>query len=93
MLIVSAKRVWGTQRFFFIDYIRMFDFTGFLVGSGVKNLPAKQETQVHTLGQEDYLEKEMTTHSSMLAWEIPWPEVPGGPAAYGVTKSQTRSSN
>ena len=37
-----------------------------------------QETQVRLLGQEDPLEKEMTTHSSILAWEIPWTEKPGG---------------
>ena len=40
----------------------------------VKNLPAMQETWVRTLGQEDPLEKEMATNSSILAWEIPWTE-------------------
>ena len=40
----------------------------------VKNLPAMQETQVQFLGEEDTLEKEMTTHSSVLAWKIPWIE-------------------
>ena len=50
---------------------------GFLCGSVVKNLPAKQEMWVRSLGQEDSLEKEMTTHSSTLAWEIPWTEEPG----------------
>ena len=40
----------------------------------VKNLPAIQETQVQSLGQEDLLEKEMATHSSILAWENPWME-------------------
>ena len=44
----------------------------------VKNLPAMQETQVRSLGQEDPLEKEMATHSSILAWEISWTEEPGG---------------
>ena len=43
----------------------------------VKNPPAKQETQVQSLGQEDPLEKEMATHSSILAWEILWTEEPG----------------
>ena len=43
----------------------------------VKNLPAMHETQVQFLGGEDPLEKEMATHSSILAWEIPWTEVPG----------------
>ena len=47
-------------------------------GSMVKNLPAKQETQVESLGQEDPLEKEMATPSSILAWETPSTEEPGG---------------
>ena len=44
----------------------------------IKNLPAMQETQVQSLAQEDPLEKEMATHSSILAWRIPWTEEPGG---------------
>ena len=43
----------------------------------VKSLPAVWETQVQYLGQEDLLEKEMATHSSILAWKIPWMEEPG----------------
>ena len=43
-----------------------------------KNLLVKQETQVRSLGQEDPWEKEMATHSSILAWKIPWEEEPGG---------------
>ena len=43
----------------------------------VKNLPAKQETWVQSLGQEDPLEKEMATHASVLTWRIPWSEEPG----------------
>ena len=43
----------------------------------VKNLPAKQETQVESLGQENPLENGMATHSSILAWRIPWTEEPG----------------
>ena len=43
----------------------------------VKSLPAMQETQVQSLGWEDPLEKEMATHSSTLAWRIPWTEQPG----------------
>ena len=43
----------------------------------VKNLPAVWETQVQSLGREDPLEKEMATHSSILAWRIPWTEEPG----------------
>ena len=44
-----------------------------------KNLPAMQETQVRSLGQEDPQEKEMATHSSVLAWRIPWTEELGQP--------------
>ena len=43
----------------------------------LKRLPAMQETQVWSLGREDPLEKEMVTHSSILAWRIPWTEKPG----------------
>ena len=46
-------------------------------GSEVKNLPAMKGTRVWSLGQEDPLEKEMATHSSILTWEIPWTEEPG----------------
>ena len=49
-----------------------------LVAQMVKNLPALQETGVQSLGQEDPLEKGMTTHSSNLAWRILWTEEPGG---------------
>ena len=47
-------------------------------GSVVKNLPVLQEMQVQSLGREDPLEKEIATHSSILASEIPWTEEPGG---------------
>ena len=50
---------------------------GFPGGSVVRNLPTKQETHVQSLGQEDPLEKEMATNSSILAMEIPWTEEPG----------------
>ena len=43
-----------------------------LVAQTVKHLPTMQETQVQSLGLEDFLEKEVTTHSSILAWKIPW---------------------
>ena len=52
--------------------------TGFLSGSVVKNLSANAEATVKSLSQEDPLEKEMATHSSILAWRIPWTEEPGG---------------
>ena len=49
----------------------------------VKNLPAMRETQVQSLGGEDPLEKEMATHSNILAWRIPWTEEPGGLQSMG----------
>ena len=52
----------------------------------VKNPPAMQETQVQSLGREDPLEKGMATHSSILAWKIPWAEEPGGLQSSGVAK-------
>ena len=55
-------------------------------GSNGKSPPAVQATWVQPLGQEDPLEKEMATHSSILAWEIPWTEEPG---RLGSQKSQT----
>ena len=50
----------------------------FLVAQMVKRLPTMWETWVQSLGREDFLEKEMATHSSILAWKIPWTEGPGG---------------
>jgi len=52
----------------------------------VKNPPAMQETGVSSLGQEDLLEKRMATHSSILAWEIPWTAEPGGLQSMGSQK-------
>ena len=49
----------------------------------IKKLPATQETQVQSLHQEDPLEKGMATHSSILAWKIPWTEGPGGLQSMG----------
>ena len=62
---------------------------GFPGGSAVKNLPAMQETPVRSLGQENPLEKEMASHSSSLAWEIPWIEGPGRLQSMGSQKGQT----
>ena len=52
----------------------------------VKNLPAMQETLVQALAQEDLLEKGMATHSSILAWRIPWIEEPGGLQSMGLQR-------
>ena len=59
----------------------------------VKNLPARWETQVQPLGQEDPLEEGMATHSSISAWRIPWTEEPGR-LTYSpwIAKSQSRKS-
>ena len=59
----------------------------------VKNPPAMQETQLHSLGREDPLEEGMATHSSILSWRIPWTEEPGGFTVQGVAKSWTRLSD
>ena len=65
-----------------------------LVSSMVKNLPPVQETWVQSLGQEDPLEKEMVTHSSILVWRTPWTEKPGRlHTVHGVAKSRTRLSD
>ena len=61
--------------------VRYYHYWASLVAQMVKNSPAVQETQevwVQSQGGEDLLEKEMATHSSILAWEIPWTEEPGG---------------
>ena len=60
-----------------------------LVAQTVKNSLAMQKTHVSSLGQEATLEKETATHSSILAWEIPWTEEPGGLQSMGSQKSQT----
>ena len=57
-----------------------------LVAQRVKHLPAMQETWVLSLGWEDPLEKEMATHSSILAWRIPWTEEPGGLQSTGLQR-------
>ena len=60
-----------------------FPNIGFPSDSVVKNLPAVQETLVQSLGREDPLEKELTTHSHIFAWEILWTEEPGGLQSMG----------
>ena len=59
-----------------------------LVVQMVKSLPTMRETWVQSLGREDLLEKEMASHSSILAWRIPWTEEPGGLQTMGSQKSQ-----
>ena len=57
-----------------------------LVAQGLKRLPAMRETRVQSLGREDLLEEEMVTHSSILAWSIPWTEEPGGLLSMGLQR-------
>ena len=57
-----------------------------LVAQTVKHLPTMWETGVQSLGQEDLLEKEMETHSSILAWKIPWMEEPGRLQSMGLQR-------
>ena len=57
-----------------------------LVAQTVKNLPAIQEAWVQSLGQENPLEKEMATHSNILAWTISWTEEPGGLQSMGLER-------
>ena len=64
-------------------------FTG---GSVVKNPPTMQETGIRSLGQEDALDKEMATHFSILAWNIPWTEEPGRLQSMGSQKRRTQLS-
>ena len=59
---------------------------GFPGGSVAKNPPAMQEAWVWSLGQEDLMKEEMSTHSSILAWEIPWTEEPGGLQSIGLQR-------
>ena len=66
---------------------RLHIFSYSLVAQMAKNLPAFQETQVQSLEWDDPLEKATTTHSSILAWRIPWTEV-WQVTVYGVAKSQ-----
>ena len=57
-----------------------------MVAQTIKNLPAMQETQVQSLGQEGSLEKRVATHSSIFAWRIPWTEKPGGLLSMGLQR-------
>ena len=58
-----------------------------LLAQMVKNLPVMQETRVRSLSWKDPLDKEMATHSSILAWRIPWTEEPGGLQSVGLQRA------
>ena len=72
-------------------YMCIYDMTS-LVAQTVKNLPTLRDTEVQSLGREDLLEREMATHSSTLAWEIPWTEKPGRLQSMGP-QTRTRLSD
>ena len=80
MMAFCRSRTWNFEFWAFLQLL----FASLVV----KSMPAKQETQVRTLGQEDPLEKEMMTHSSILAWEIPWTEEPGGLQSVGSQRGR-----
>ena len=71
------KRQGTTILFMLHNFFFKLGTLGFLVAQRLKQLPGMQETWVWFLGQEDPLEKEMATHSRILAWKIPWTEEPG----------------
>ena len=73
----------------FANLISWRGILSFPGGSVVKNLPAMQETWVQSLGWEDLLAKEMATHSSILAWRIPWTEEPGWLQSVGLQRDMT----
>ena len=74
MTVTLCSLTWSN----FYSYLINLNCVPVLVAEMVKKLPAMQETQVWSLGQEDPLEKAMATHCSILAWRIPWPKEPGG---------------
>ena len=73
-------KIYGMEKLPFQDLLRFpcYLTKASLVAQMVKYLPAMQETWFQSLGQENPLQKEMATHSSTLAWKIPWREEPGG---------------
>ena len=76
-----------------VDFMIFKDFSSFPGDSVVKNLPAMQKMWVQYLGWKDPLEKEMATHSRILAWRIPRTEEPGGLQSMGSQKHQTQLSD
>ena len=90
-LLVVQEWLWNLIKLEYTQGYKVL-YEGFPGGSVVKNVPAKQEMWVRSLGWVDPLEKEMATHSSILVWKIPQTEEPGGLQSRGLWKSQTRLS-
>ena len=76
--------VWSPMTDIPLSKLNFRDGLTSLVAQMVKHLPTMREMQVQSLGQEDPLEKEMATHSSILAWKIPWSEDPGRLQSIGL---------
>ena len=94
----KAEKGWKDRErkvllFIFLTYKKILTIfniqLGFSDGSAVKNLPTMQKTRVQSLGWEDHLEEEIETHTSILAWKIPWKEEPGGLQSMGLLDSDT----
>ena len=85
MMVKTEGKRRGLQRIRYLDSIT--NSRGSLVAQSVKSLPSMQETRVRPLGWEGPLEKEMATHSSVLAWKISWTEEPVGCSPWGRTES------
>ena len=86
----NRKGLYGNNHVTYLDFMTnsqtyTCDGTS-LVAQMVKRLPTMQETRVQSLVREDLLEKEMATHSSILAWKIPWMEEPGGLQSMGLQR-------
>ena len=79
----AVHRPWSHKESDTTERLSLSLMRDFPVAQTVKHLPTMQETRVLSLGQEDPLEKEMATHSSTLAWRIPWTEEPGGLQSMG----------
>ena len=88
MLIVNVTYIMIILFFLIVLYLKLTFGFGWasLVAQTIKNTPAMQEMQVRSLGGEDPLEKEMATHSSILAWRILWTEEPGGLQSKGLQR-------
>ena len=82
-MIVTIMCIWYIYLYYIIVLITQLSS---LVAQMVKHLPTVRETQVQSLGWEDLLEKEMATHSSILAWKIPWMEEPGRLQSMGLQR-------
>ena len=85
----EGGRTLGSERIPLEFWLVILNLGAFSVTQVVKNLPAMQETQVQSLSQEDPLEKQMATHSNVLAWRIPWTEGLVGYSPWGREESDT----